>query len=71
MWTIILTRLIALQSWVRPRDRDDTGQTTSEYALVLLGAASLALLMIAWAAQSGRIGALFDAIFDHVVGQAT
>ncbi len=49
--------------------RDDRGQTTAEYALVLLAAATLALLVVAWAAQSGKIGSLFDAVFDHVIGE--
>lgn len=77
MWTVIKIRLFALVALVqrhRPQvraPRDDAGQTTAEYALVLLGAASLALLMIAWAAQTGRIGTLFDTIFDRVVADAT
>lgn len=29
--------------------RGDTGQTTVEYALVLLGVAAIALLVVAWA----------------------
>lgn len=71
LWTVIMSHLVALRTAVGSRVRTDTGQTTAEYALVLLGAASLALLLIAWAAQTGRIGALFDTIFDHVVGEAT
>ncbi|MBS1847722.1 MAG: DUF4244 domain-containing protein [Actinobacteria bacterium] len=49
--------------------RDDRGQATSEYALVVLAAATLALLLVAWAAQSGKVGHLFDTVFDHVIGQ--
>lgn len=51
----------------RQRTRGDRGQTTAEYALVLLAAATLALLLVAWAAQSGKIGTLFDTVFDHVI----
>lgn len=51
----------------RHRSVDDRGQTTAEYALVLLAAATLALLLVAWAAQSGKIGTLFDTVFDHVI----
>jgi Flp pilus assembly pilin Flp len=29
--------------------RDERGQTSAEYALVLLGAAAIALLIVAWA----------------------
>lgn len=52
------------------RDRlvdDERGQTTAEYALVLLGAASVALLLAVWAKQSGKVGRLLDAIFDSLV----
>jgi hypothetical protein len=55
-----------VQLWQSVRS-DDGGQTTAEYALVLLAAASLALLLIAWVAHSGKIGELFDTVFDHVI----
>jgi hypothetical protein len=45
------------------------GQATAEYALVLLGAAAIALLLAAWAARSGRIGDLFDAVIDQIIGR--
>lgn len=64
-------RTAILQSYLHLRlgVGDDRGQTTAEYALVLLAAASLALLLVAWAAQSGKIGELFDKVFDHVMSQ--
>ena len=55
-----------LQRWQSAR-RGECGQTTAEYALVLLAAASLALLLIAWVAHSGKVGELFDSVFDHVI----
>jgi len=42
------------------------GQTTAEYALVLLGAATVAMLLTAWAGQTNRIGSLFDAVLRSV-----
>ena len=36
--------------------RGDGGQATAEYALVLLGAALVALLLIAWATAGGGAG---------------
>ena len=51
------------------RARGDRGQATAEYALVLLGAATVALLFVAWAAKSGKIGELLDAVVDKVIGQ--
>ena len=47
----------------------DSGQATTEYALVLLGAALVALLVVAWATSgggAGKIGHLFDRVIDAV-----
>jgi len=49
--------------------RDDRGQTTAEYALLLLGAASVALVLVAWATKSGKITQLFDAVIDQVLSK--
>lgn len=56
-----LRRLVT--SW-----RATSGQTTAEYALVLLGAATVAMLLVAWAGESNRIGALFDAVMRSITG---
>lgn len=45
------------------------GQATAEYALVLLGVATVALLLAAWAARSGKIGQLFDAVVDQLISK--
>jgi hypothetical protein len=50
----------------RGRDR---GQSTAEYALVLLGAATVAIVFLAWAGRTSRIGRLFDAVLDTVIGK--
>jgi len=53
-----------------PRVRGDRGQATTEYALVLLAAALVALLVIAWATAGGgaaKIGRLFDRVIDSVI----
>lgn len=52
------------------RHRSSAGQATAEYALVLLGAAAIALLLAAWAAKSGKIGELFDAVVDQLISKA-
>ncbi len=49
------------------RMRDEKGQATAEYALVLLGAAGLALLVAMWARKTNLIGKLFDAVFDNLL----
>ena len=51
----------------------DSGQATTEYALVLLGAAIIALLVVAWATDgggAGRIGELFDSVIGNILGRA-
>lgn len=53
--------------------RTDNGQATTEYALVLIGAAVIALLVIAWATDgggAGRIGELFENVFSNVLTRA-
>jgi hypothetical protein len=53
----------------RQRWRNDRGQATAEYALVLLGVAAVALLLLAWATRSGKLGELFDAVIDNLIGK--
>ena len=52
---------------VLTRLRGESGQTSAEYALVLLGAASVALLVALWAKDTDKIGKLLDTIFDQIV----
>jgi len=49
--------------------RGARGQSTAEYALVLLGAATVAIVFLAWAGKTNRIGKLFDAVLDTVIGK--
>jgi hypothetical protein len=52
----------------------DTGQATAEYALVLLGAALVALLLIGWATGGGgaaKIGHLLDRVLDSIVAKVS
>lgn len=47
----------------------DRGQATSEYALVMLAAALIALLAVGWATSgggAGKIGQMFDRVVDDV-----
>jgi hypothetical protein len=46
------------------------GQTTAEYALVILAAAAIALVLLAWARSSGKLPAFFDGIIDRIVGES-
>lgn len=58
----------AAKSRVWERLRDETGQATAEYALVLLGVAAIAMLVLAWAGQTDAINGLFDAVLDSITG---
>ena len=50
--------------------RDERGQATAEYALVLLGAAAVALLVVAWASKTDLVGKLFDSAITSITGKA-
>jgi hypothetical protein len=60
---------LRLVSRLRARVRlaAEQGQTTAEYALVILGAAALAGLLITWASKSHAIGKLFDEVIGKVL----
>jgi hypothetical protein len=52
--------------------RGSAGQATTEYALILLGAAVVGLIVVAWATSggaSGRIGQLFDSVVDSIISR--
>ena len=53
---------------------DERGQSTTEYALVILGAAVIGLLVVAWATSgggAGQIGRLFNSVMDSVIGKVS
>lgn len=54
----IASRLDAPQS--------ERGQTTAEYALVLIAAATIAMLIVAWAGNTGAINDFFETIIDRI-----
>lgn len=60
------TRSLAIP---RLRTTDDRGQGTAEYALLLLGAATIALIVLTWATGTGKIGELFDAVVDSIIAR--
>lgn len=63
-------RLHAWYLWCTAHCRDDEGQATTEYALMLLAAALVALMVVAWATAgggAGKVGRLFDRVLDAVI----
>lgn len=51
------------------RLRGEAGQATAEYALVLLGAAAIALLVASWATKTNTVGRLLESVFGHLLGK--
>jgi Flp pilus assembly pilin Flp len=80
----MLNLYVLTASWLRPRMerwisafaargrlmRREEGQTTAEYALVILAAAAVAIVLIAWARSSGKLPAFFDKIIDNITNNA-
>ena len=72
-WCTLCQRLAgSARSRGAPSDDDaDGGQTTAEYALVIVGAATVAMLLLAWATGSGRIASLLNKVVDAVSDMVT
>jgi hypothetical protein len=62
MFRRAVARLRALVSWSAA-----SGQTTAEYALVILGAVALATLLITWATGSHAVSKLFDTVISKIL----
>ena len=48
---------------------DERGQSTVEYALILLGAAAIALALVSWVTGSNVVGRLFDSVVGRILRQ--
>jgi Flp pilus assembly pilin Flp len=70
LYVHLSTYLDALADGIGGRARggrhDERGQASAEYALVLLGAAAVALLIVAWATKTNLIGKLLDAVMGAI-----
>ena len=51
------------------RIRSELGQTTAEYALVLLAAAAVAIVLITWARGDHGLSDFFSSIIQRIIGQ--
>jgi Flp pilus assembly pilin Flp len=60
--------VVRIVAFLQSRVRSERGQTTAEYALVILAAAAIAFVLIAWARSSGKLPAFFDDIIDRISG---
>jgi len=79
--TLVSIQVLALGAGDRLRRRladehreelgGELGQSTAEYALVLLGAAGVALLLIAWATKTDKVTRLLNGVIDRVLDQVS
>ena len=71
--TLVSIQLLVLTGTTRLQRRlsNDRGQSTAEYALVLLGAAGVALLFVAWTTKTDKIARLLNSVLDQVLSQVT
>jgi hypothetical protein len=65
--TLRSNRPTGLFARLRARVTEAAGQTTAEYALVILGAAALATLLITWATNSHAVSGLFDKVIGKIL----
>ncbi len=76
MLRIYVAASLAANEWVDQRveafdARQDRGQATAEYVLLMLGAAALALLVLAWATKTTKIGSLLNKVIDALIAKVT
>jgi Flp pilus assembly pilin Flp len=64
----IAGRLRAGGDRLRVLVRREEGQASAEYALVILAAAAVALVLIAWAQSTGKLPEFFDSVIDDLMG---
>ena len=60
---------LAGPSRIRSTRSCERGQAVTEYVLLLLGVAAVALAVTAWAAKSGKIAELFDRVFNEITSR--
>ena len=64
-----LALLGLLETARRRLKADERGQASAEYALVLLGAAAVALLIVAWATKTDLVEKLLDKVLKAITGK--
>lgn len=69
--TIVSLHVLAIHAVDRGRRRltGERGQSTAEYALVLLGAAGVAMLLMAWATKTDKVTRLLNSVIDTLLDQ--
>jgi Protein of unknown function (DUF4244) len=61
---------LLLRIWITVLHRAETteqGQSTAEYALVMIAAAAVAGLVVMWAHKTNLISSLFGSVIKHIL----
>lgn len=71
--TSALTLLIGraadrLTTGLDERPATERGQSVTEYALLLIGVAAIAALVLKWVGGTDMIGKLFSSVLDKIIG---
>ncbi|MBW3536174.1 MAG: DUF4244 domain-containing protein [Actinobacteria bacterium] len=59
---------MAARGLIRRLSRDERGQASAEYALVLMAAAGLAILFGTWAVRNGNVQKIFENVLKSILG---
>ena len=66
---VVLLQSVAFGRLSPDRLHGDSGQTLPEYALVIVGAAALATLLLTWVSNTDMLGSLLDSVIENVIGR--
>ena len=69
MFAILLSRILLATPPRRRVVRNERGQASVEYALVLLAAAVIATVLISWATNTNVLDSLFDYVVNTIRGK--
>ena len=70
-WVVIEVTVFTAVAHMKSRLTDDRGQATAEYALVVLGAATVAMMLIAWATSTGKISSLLNKVVNSIADRVS
>ncbi|MDE0067283.1 MAG: DUF4244 domain-containing protein [Acidimicrobiaceae bacterium] len=70
-WVAIETTMFTVAVEAKERLTCDRGQATAEYALVVLGAATVAMMLIAWATSTGKISGLLNKVVNSIADRVS
>ena len=66
---VVMLRAMAAGHRSSMGQRSDSGQTLPEYALVIVGAAALATLLLTWVSNTDMLGSWLDSVIENVIGR--